>query len=307
MSAPSLRFPVGRLLGAGAFSEVYEAQGFAEPAVVKVSRAQALTDSSATGGVFAAVALEAQTGSFGLWDISPSDVLAAEVTALKKVRHPAFPSVLEDGLTPDKRRFAVMQRVAGQTWRDALSGPNRPGLPELRQLIEVLVAVKRELPWHGDLKPENLMLTPERAVRVLDPVSACTQFAAGGQRTKLLASPWYNPLLLTNDVFSFGVLMLEVLGGQHPLLSANPSAQRKVSEHLKRSLVAGRSVGLNGEILGRLTCMRTPVELGRRSAPQLDAVALKCMGLKLADDTLDLTPPFSSLEELVPALSTAAL
>lgn len=91
-----------------------------------------------------------------------------EAAALEAISHPAVVQLLDCG---EHRGFyfLVMEFVAGRTLRQVLterSAINREGLA--RQLISALCAIHRAGLVHGDLKPENLMVTPDGQLRVID-------------------------------------------------------------------------------------------------------------------------------------------
>ena len=96
---------------------------------------------------------------------------AREARIVAKLEHPGVP-VLYDFGTYEQRLFQVMQFVDGVTVAD-LVGEYGP-LPEAwaaniaAQTAAVLAAAHERGICHRDLKPTNLMLCPDGAVKVLD-------------------------------------------------------------------------------------------------------------------------------------------
>src|SRR5713226_479223 len=74
--------------------------------------------------------------------------------------------VFEDG----DEMFLVMEYVEGQTLRRRLGQPLKMDefLSIAAQCVDALVAAHRARILHGDVKPENIMLTPAGQVKILD-------------------------------------------------------------------------------------------------------------------------------------------
>lgn len=92
-----------------------------------------------------------------------------EAQALSRLNHPNIATIF-DFDQRDGRDFLVMEYIEGQSLREMTTG----GLPPadvLRigtQLAEALVAAHGAGVVHLDLKPGNLMLTPDGRLKVLD-------------------------------------------------------------------------------------------------------------------------------------------
>jgi len=70
-----------------------------------------------------------------------------------------------------------------------------------------------ELPYHGDLKPENLIVKPSGSIVMIDPAMRSSE------KEVITTTPHYNPLLLRNskaDVMGIGVMLYEILTGVLP-------------------------------------------------------------------------------------------
>jgi serine/threonine protein kinase len=70
-----------------------------------------------------------------------------------------------------------------------------------------------QLDYHGDLKPENLIVKPSGSVIMIDPAMRCDE------RNVITTTPHYNPLLLRDskaDVMAIGVMLYEILTGVLP-------------------------------------------------------------------------------------------
>jgi len=132
----------------------------------------------------------------------------------------------------------VMEYVEGATLRQHLKEPVRVEefLKIGIQCAEALEAAHEKGILHGDIKPENIMLTPEDQVKILD-FGVAKRFAVLDQLAEtqstdadahtVSGTPAYmapEVLLLKQpdgraDIFSFGVVSYEMLSGRHPFLA----------------------------------------------------------------------------------------
>jgi serine/threonine-protein kinase len=130
-----------------------------------------------------------------------------------------------------------MEYVQGETLRERLTEgplPVRNALETAGEIAEALEAAHKQNIVHRDLKPSNIMLTPEGHVKVMDFGLAKRVTPAEGQEeeitTKLTKDdsflgtvPYMSPEQLRgqevdarSDIFSFGVVLYEMLAGVHP-------------------------------------------------------------------------------------------
>jgi serine/threonine protein kinase len=149
----------------------------------------------------------------------------------------------------DGHHLIVMELIEGKTLRRHLQEqPGQPGrltpgeaIKIGLQLIEVLKATNRAGIIHRDLKPENLMLTRDGQLKVLDfglarlaaeKVEQQSPSSGEGPTTgasDLFGTPQYmspeqilrQPLDWRTDVFSFGVILYEMLSGRRPFVASN--------------------------------------------------------------------------------------
>jgi serine/threonine protein kinase len=81
--------------------------------------------------------------------------------------------------------------------------------------VRTLMKLNRtgQLAYHGDLKPENVLVKPSGSVMMLDPAMRIDE------RGVITTTPHYNPLLLRDskaDVMGIGVMLYEILTGVLP-------------------------------------------------------------------------------------------
>lgn len=110
-------------------------------------------------------------------DLAGSDEIRerflAEGYAANRVAHPGVVTVRDEGTTPDGAVFLVMDLLRGQTLAHRLEERRQPFstrevLEISSQLLDVLVHAHGRGVVHRDVKPENVLITPEGRVRLLD-------------------------------------------------------------------------------------------------------------------------------------------
>ncbi len=122
---------------------------------------------------------------------------------------------LHDRLTIDGNPVLVLEYVRGKTLREKIRSLEGIHLNWFLAIVRALVATKQAgtLDYHGDLKPENLIVKPSGKVVILDPAMRLPD------RRIVTTTPHYNPLLLTDskaDVMAIGIMIYEILTGTLP-------------------------------------------------------------------------------------------
>ncbi|MFD4672112.1 serine/threonine-protein kinase [Lentzea sp. NPDC058450] len=172
---------------------------------------------------------------------------AREARIVAGLEHPGVP-VLYDFGTHEQRLFQVMQFVEGVTVAD-LVGEFGP-LPEAwaaniaAQAAAVLTTAHDRGICHRDLKPTNLMLCPDGAVKVLDfglallKESDVAPFSRAGQ---ILGTPSYmapeqiqrGTAEPRSDLYALGCVLHEMLTGEQ--LFTGPTAYAVFDKHVKEA------------------------------------------------------------------------
>jgi tetratricopeptide (TPR) repeat protein len=154
---------------------------------------------------------------------------------LAQLDHPGIARLLDGGMTERGEPYLVMEYVEGMpltTYCDErrLDVAGRLGL--FRQVCDAVQYAHRNLVVHRDLKPGNILVTAEGAVKLLDfgvskllhaeePDTEGTVTQLGGRfLTPAYASPEQlrgEPVSTSSDVYSLGVILYELLCGQRPL------------------------------------------------------------------------------------------
>ncbi|MGI5237182.1 serine/threonine-protein kinase [Dactylosporangium sp. CA-139066] len=150
-----------------------------------------------------------------------------EARAAARLSHPNITSVYDYGETDGDAPFVVMELLRGPNLDERLRSGPLPPAAAIRICAEVaagLAAAHAEELVHRDVKPANVMLTPE-AAKVLDfgivGVVGVPDTGAGDQ---VLGTPAYlaperlvsDDVTTASDVYAFGLLMYRCLTGRLP-------------------------------------------------------------------------------------------
>jgi len=134
--------------------------------------------------------------------------------------------------------YAVTELLEGETLRAKLSGsalPARKAVEYALQIVHGIAAAHRKGVIHRDLKPENIFVTSDGRVKILDfglakatgsggGESEPTQVATGTSPGTVMGTVGYMspeqvrglPADHRTDIFSFGVVLYEMLAGLRP-------------------------------------------------------------------------------------------
>jgi serine/threonine-protein kinase len=173
--------------------------------------------------------------------------LAREAKAAAALDSPFICKIYETG-EADGHLFIAMEYVEGITLRELLlGGPMgmREALAAAREIAEALASAHLKGIIHRDLKPANILLTPQGHVKVLDfglaKTVVCPAVASSDPTASIataapedhLTTPGETPGTRTymapeqlrgeppsaqSDIFSFGIVLQEMLTGVHPFL-----------------------------------------------------------------------------------------
>lgn len=152
---------------------------------------------------------------------------------LAQLNHPNIVRMLDGGVA-DGRRYIVMEYIGGEPlnqYARSLSLRER-----LRLFVDVCGAVQyahQRMILHRDLKPANVLVSTDGVVKLLDfGVAQLLDIETGtnGHDTVLhpitiaYASPEQlrgEPMTLSSDIYSLGVLLYEVITGRNPQYAEN--------------------------------------------------------------------------------------
>jgi eukaryotic-like serine/threonine-protein kinase len=208
------RYEVGPLLGAGGMAEVYEGRDrlLARRVAIKVLQSQFARDQ----GFLLRFKREAQ--------------------AAASLSHPNVVGVYDTG-SEDGTHFIVMEYVEGRTLKDVIrqEGPLYPDRAAeiCADVCSALVAAHARGLIHRDIKPGNVMLTPDGKVKVMDfGIARATSSETITQTAAVIGTAQYispeqaqgQPVDFRSDLYSLGCCLYEMLTGKVPFTGANAVA-----------------------------------------------------------------------------------
>jgi eukaryotic-like serine/threonine-protein kinase len=188
----------------------------------------------------------------------------AERRILAGLEHPGIARLLDAGIGEDGTPFFVMEYVDGEPI-DRYCQRRNPGIAErIGLFLQVCAAVEyahRNLVVHRDLKPGNILVTPDGTARLLDfgiakvlgagPDAGSTALTrkAGLVMTPAYASPEQvrgEAVTTLADVYALGVLLYELLVGRAPFQATGLSPaqlEQLICSHdpVPPSVAAGRN------------------------------------------------------------------
>jgi serine/threonine protein kinase len=208
-------------LGSGALGEVYRARD------LKVGRTVALMSLPA--------------------ELTPTperrEAFLDAARAATALNHPNI-ATLFDVLEENGRCYLAYEFAAGPSLRDEMAGRpvnQRRAIELAAQVADALAEGHSRKLVHGDLRPENIVVTPKGSAKILN--FGLVGWTTGGQARAAAAGPeglgsdpygvaaYLSPeqalggaIDERSDVFSFGAILHEMLTGRSPFAEATPAA-----------------------------------------------------------------------------------
>lgn len=142
------------------------------------------------------------------------DLLRNEASILGEVKNPNLVQ-LRECFSHEGRPVLAMEYARGKTLREKIRALEGIRLNWFLTIVRTLqkLAKSGQLAYHGDLKPENIVIKPSGSVVMLDPAMRIDE------RGVITTTPHYNPLLLRDskaDVMGVGIMLYEILTGVLP-------------------------------------------------------------------------------------------
>lgn len=153
---------------------------------------------------------------------------ARERRILATLEHPNIAALLDGGTTDDGTPWFAMERVEGEPidrWCARQQADVRTRVQLLRQACAAVAYAHQRLVVHRDLKPRNILVTPEGQLKLLDFGIAKVLGGASGEDTATgqlavtiaYASPEQlrgEPVGTPTDVYALGLVLFELVTGQ---------------------------------------------------------------------------------------------
>ncbi|MBU6428882.1 MAG: protein kinase, partial [Cyanobacteria bacterium REEB65] len=144
-----------------------------------------------------------------------------EFRTMTRLRHPNTVEVFDYGQLSDGTPYFTMEVVPGRGLDEQLPLSADDFLPLARQLVRALGYIHRQHLVHCDIKPENIRVTPEGHVKLMDFGLMIDAGSSGGTIRGTLA--YMAPEVARRgkvdaraDLYSFGALAYHLLAGKPP-------------------------------------------------------------------------------------------
>ncbi len=180
---------------------------------------------------------------------------------LARLVHPNIARLLDAGVTADGQPYLVLELVAGERIDQHCNALQLDVEQRLKLFGDVLAAVAHahsHLVIHRDIKPNNIFVTPDGTVKLLDfgiakligDEAEASSITVDGRSvlTPEYAAPEQlqgGPVTTATDVYALGVLLYRLLTGRHPTGADTATAS---SAELMRSTLDNDPVGLTSAL-----------------------------------------------------------
>ncbi len=165
-----------------------------------------------------------------------------EAKLYKKIQHPNIVKIHDTGMAEDKTRdieipFIIMSYIKGSSLsallRKAAPFPMARSLEISRDILNALEVMHQSQVIHRDIKPSNIMVEAETDKAIIIDFGIAKDIVSGTRLTttgSLLGSPTYmapeqfqdsSKVDQTIDIYSFGIVLYEMLTGQAPFSGGN--------------------------------------------------------------------------------------
>jgi len=226
---------------------------------------------------------------------SPSD----EAVVLRSLHHPNIVQLLDEGLTPDGSPFLVMEYFDGIAVTDYADEHGLSIRERLRMFLQACKAIAylHQRPMaHLDLKPGNILVNREGAVKIIDFGNARQLESRGSGPPEAFSGPYASPEQIhgnlptgqSADVYALGAVLYELLCGHAPFnpFLASSELHRQICDELPRppsnaalavkvrQIGGGKYFRLEPDRIARMRGFRKVAELRSALSGDIDRVCL---------------------------------
>lgn len=166
-----------------------------------------------------------------------------EIRAVSRIRHPNV-ILVYDIFIDQKNWCLVLELLKGKTLKEYLSNLGVLSINETLNIMQKILlgvnACHQAGIVHRDLKPDNILLTDNGAIKVLDfgiamidgyEVKKHVHQVVGTMKYIAPEVVSFKPATIQSDIYSLGIILYELLIGKPPFFHKNP--QLLANKHIK--------------------------------------------------------------------------
>jgi serine/threonine protein kinase len=168
-----------------------------------------------------------------------------EARAAARLNYSGIIQVYDAGVTNDGIYFLAMELIEGKSLENILQSK---GALKPKNAVKIMLKIAKALEYswnkenlfHGDVKPDNIMIRKDGQPKLADFGLAKTIFDEKSE--EIMATPMYAPpeviraehkkIGFKSDMYSFGVTLYEILSGSPPFNEAD--CEKVLSMHLRK-------------------------------------------------------------------------
>lgn len=169
-----------------------------------------------------------------------------EIKAVSRIRHPNV--ILVYDIFIDQENWClVLELLKGKTLKEYLTNLGILSVNETLNIFQKILlgvnACHQAGIIHRDLKPDNILLTDNGAIKVLDfGISMIDGYEVKKHAHQVVGTMKYIapevvsfvPATIQSDIYSLGIILYELLAGKPPFMHKNP--QLLANKHIKESM-----------------------------------------------------------------------
>lgn len=239
--------------------------------------------------------------NFALGGLEAEHRFKREGRILARLSHPNIAELLDAGVSPAGQSYLVLEYIEGEHIDVYCDRRTLDTQSRIRLFLDVLAAISHahsNLIVHRDIKPSNVLVRGDGQVKLLDfgiaklladesASAETTLLTVGGMRpmTPGYAAPEQlqgGAVTTITDVYATGILLYELLTGQHPggnsLNAPADFVKAVIDKEPLRPSVAVDPVGAGEEVAQRAALRSsTPEKLRRTLRGDLDTIIMKAL------------------------------
>lgn len=246
----------------------------------------------------------------------------AERQILSKLSHPNIARLLDGGATDDGHPYIVMEAVEGSPitdWCDRRRLSLRKRIELFRSVLGAVQYAHANLVVHRDVKPSNIMVTPDGRVKLLDfGIAQLLDAEPAGEEerpSRLLLTPDCaspeqiagQPITTASDTYQLGLLLYRLLTGAKPY-EVDGGSRSELRETILGSEPKIPSRAAAEADTGVAEARRSAADrMARELRGDLDAIVLRCLRKNPADRYSDVGELDADLENYLNSLPVSAV